>query len=116
MRQQGFTLIEVLVALAIAAVALTALLGRLGASTELQRKLQAQALAVDEASNLLAMDMLKGTVSGSEQRGARQEGGHRIRWRMWSEKTQSGQLVRRNVAVRVDQEGAFELFLYRRRP
>ena len=47
-RQAGFTLIETLVALAIAAVALIALMGRLGASADVQRTLAMQAIAVDD--------------------------------------------------------------------
>lgn len=116
MAQRGFTLIETLVALAIAATALIALMGRLGASSELQRKLIAQAVAVDEARNLLTQDMLKGYVAGDERRGAHMLGDREVRWRLWSERTMSGQLVRRNVQVAVGRDGEFRLFVYRRKP
>ena len=114
MRQQGFTLIETLVALAIAATALIVLMGRLGASVDLQRKLMAQAVAVDEARNLLAQEIIQPSSSGQEHNGKKSLGAHQVKWRLWSESTVSKQLVRQNVQVNVDHDGEFKLFVYRR--
>jgi len=113
MKQRGFTLIETLVALAIAATALIVLMGRLGASADLQRKLMAQVVAVDEARNLLAQEIIQPSSSGRERKGKRKLAGHQITWRLWSESTVSKQLVRQNVQVNVDHDGQFELFVYR---
>ncbi len=114
MRQQGFTLIETLVALAIAATALVVLMGRLGASADLQRRLVAQAVAVDEARNLLAQEMIQSLSSGREHSGKKSVGEHQLTWRLWSESTVNKQLVRQNVQVNVDHDGEFKLFVYRR--
>ena len=51
--ERGFSLIEVLVALGIAAVALVALVGRLGASADVQHSLASHTIMLDTAINLL---------------------------------------------------------------
>ncbi len=113
MRQRGFTLIEALVALAIAATALVVLLGRLGASAEVQRTLEDQRLALDAAANLLAGEMLRLAPDGRETSGELQLAGRRLHWRRWTEKTFLDGFVRVNVAVAVEGEPEATLFLYR---
>lgn len=112
-RQAGFTLIETLVALAIAAVALIALMGRLGASADVQRTLALQAIAVDEAMNDIARLQLQAASQAGEQGGRRVVGGVPLRWRAWSEKTQLDGFIRQNVGVRIGHEPEFRLFIYR---
>lgn len=112
-RQAGFTLIETLVALAIAAVALIALMGRLGASADVQRTLAMQAIAVDEAMNDIARLQLQGVLQTSEQAGRRTMGGVPLRWRTWTERTRLDGFIRQNVGVRVGREPEFRLFIYR---
>lgn len=109
----GFTLIEVLVALSIASFALVALMGRLGASADVQRSLSLYALTMNEARNLLAEDRLKPTVSSSEEQGKVQVSGVTMHWRTWSEKTALDGFVRRNVAVQAKNEPEIILFMYR---
>lgn len=109
----GFTLIEVLVALSIASFALVALMGRLGASADVQRTLSLNALAMSEARNLLAEDRLKKVVSNSEQQGNVDVSGVPMHWRTWTEKTALKGFVRRNVAVQADKEPEITLFMYR---
>lgn len=111
-RQAGFTLIETLVALAIAAVALTALMGRLGASADVQRTLAMQAIAVDEAMNDIARLQLQ-PVSEGERAGRRMMDGVPLRWRTWSEKTRLDGFLRQEVGVRVGREPEFRIFVYR---
>ncbi len=111
--QKGFTLIEVLVALGIASFALVALMGRLGASADIQRSLTLHALAVDTARNVLAEERLQGAVLGSEKQGDVDVAGITLHWRTWSEKTALDSFVRRNVAVKAGNEPEVTLFMYR---
>jgi len=111
---RGFTLIEVLVALAIASFALVALMGRLGASADIQRSLSLNALALDVGRNVLAEDQLHPLLS-DEKQGDIEFGKVRLHWRSWSEKTLLDSFVRRNVAVKVEHEPEVTLFMYRDR-
>jgi type II secretion system protein I len=110
--QQGFTLIEALVALGIAATALVVLTGRLGASADVQRSLGLHALALDVAANQLAEQSLQSSISGDEQSGTTEADGISIDWRSWTEQTMLDGFVRRNIAVRVPGEPEVKLFLY----
>jgi len=110
---QGFTLIEVLVALSIASFALVALMGRLGASADVQRTLALHALAIQEARNLLAEESLQPTVSSSEKSGSITSADVPMTWRAWTEKTALDGFVRRNVAVQAGSEPEVILFMYR---
>jgi type II secretion system protein I len=111
-RQGGFTLIEVLVALGIASFALVALMGRLGASSDIQRTLILHSLALDTARNVLAEERLY-KVLNSEKQGDIEAAGVQLHWRSWSEKTVLDTFVRRNVAVKTGNEPEITLFMYR---
>jgi len=111
--ESGFTLIEVLVALSIGSFALVALMGRLGASADVQRTLALHALSLNEGRNLLAEDRLNPSVSNSEEQGDVDVSGVTMHWRTWTEKTALDGFVRRNVAVQAGNEPEITLFMYR---
>ncbi len=111
--EQGFTLIEVLVALGIASFALVALMGRLGASADVQRSLILHAVSIETARNILAEDRLLETIPSSEKQGDIEAKGVTLHWRTWSEKTALDNFVRRNVAVKAGHEPEVMLFMYR---
>jgi len=113
MNARGFTLIEVLVALGIASFALVALMGRLGASADIQRSLSLHSLALDTAKNVLAKESLQPVVPRDDRQGDVSVGHVQLHWRTWSEKTLLNQLVRRNIEVIAAQEPAVTLFVYR---
>ncbi len=113
-RNAGFTLIEVLVAMVIVATALVAMVGRLGASSDVQQGLRMQTLMLDTALNVIEQQRLREQVRGDEEEGDLRAGGVDLRWRLWSEKTQMDGFVRQNVTVSVAHEPDLSLFLYRR--
>ncbi|MDX8407959.1 MAG: type II secretion system minor pseudopilin GspI [Mariprofundaceae bacterium] len=110
--ERGFTLIEAIVALGIAATALVVLMGRLGASADVQHSLAMHALALDVADNELARQMQNKSSSGEEKSGKIEVDGMTLSWRSWSEKTMLDGFVRRNIAVRVPGEPDVKLFEY----
>lgn len=116
MNQQGFTLLEVLVALAIAATALVVLIGRVGASADLQRDLSLHALALEVAVNVLEGNRLKENLAASGERGEVEASGMTIKWRTTIEKASADGFVRQNVEVAVPGEPPLKLFLYRAAP
>ncbi|MDQ6992715.1 MAG: type II secretion system protein [Mariprofundus sp.] len=111
-QQQGFTLIEAMVALAIAATALVVLMGRLGATAEIQHTLAVHALELDVASNELARQSMQHLTQGSEKTGTIETGGMVLHWRSWTEKTMLDGFVRRNIVVSAPGEAEVSLFLY----
>jgi len=110
--ERGFTLIEAIVALGIAATALVVLMGRLGASADVQHSLAMHALAMDVANNELARQIQNKSSSGEEKSGKIEVDGLTLSWRSWSEKTMLDGFVRRNIAVKVPGEPDVELFEY----
>lgn len=110
--QRGFTLIEVLVALSIAAFALMALMGRMGASSDIQRTLVHHRLAMDVARNVLAEELLNKQGSPDERDGDLEWQKQIFHWRVWTEKTEIDRFVRRNVSVKVADEPPVKLFLF----
>jgi len=113
---RGFTLIEVLVALSIAAFALVALLGRLGASSDVQLTLMQQQIAETVARNQLAEQMLKPDAAANEDSGNVQWQGQNFQWRAWTVKTELPRFVRRNVAVQGEGQPEVRLFVFLVRP
>ncbi len=109
---RGFTLIEVLVALSIAAFALMALIGRLGASSDIQRTLIEQRAAISVAQNRLAEELLQPSVSSDDRSGNVEWQGKTFHWRSWTEKTELERFVRRNVSVTTEGEPEVELFVF----
>ena len=109
--QRGFTLIEALVALGIAATALVVLMGRLGSSADIQRSLSLHERLLDAASNKLA-EQVANRESGDDRDGVIEAGELRMVWRSWTERTELDGFVRRNVAVKVADEPEVSLFIY----
>jgi len=114
--QAGFTLLEVLVAMAIAATALVTLMSRLGASSDVQRDLALHALALSEAVNRLEAQRLLPAPPNDETHGRVRVGEVELRWHGSAEKTQLAKLVRENMEVKADDEPPVRLFLYRMLP
>jgi type II secretion system protein I len=110
--EKGFTLIETLVALGIAAVALTALAGRLGVSADTQRSLIAHSTMLEVATNILEKQRLNPSVALSEKQGDVEARGMKLRWRLSIEKTMLDNFVRQNVVVSYDGEPDVALFLF----
>ncbi len=110
--ERGFTLIEVLVALSIAAFALTALMGRMGASVSVQQTLMHQRDLQQVAQNLITEEMLSPDAIGNDHSGTLEWRGQALQWRAWSEKTELEQFVRRNVAVRMPGEPEYRSFVF----
>ncbi len=110
----GFTLIEVLVAMVIVATALVAMVGRLGASSDVQRTLADQTLMLDSALDLIERQRLLDRVSGDEQDGEITRNGVRLQWKLWGEPTEMDGFFRQNVTVSLNHEPDLTLFLYHR--
>jgi len=112
----GFTLLEVMVALAIAATALVVLLSRLGSSADIQFSLRAHALAIETSMDLLARERLKPNVSHFEENGEVHALDQLLHWKLNLEKTAIPGFVRQNINVSIKGEPDVQLFLYRVEP
>jgi general secretion pathway protein I len=113
--QRGFTLIEALVALMIAATALVVLMGSLGTSADIQHSLSLHDLAMEQAQNKLTELSLQATAL-DEQHGSMEVADIQLQWRSWSEKTMMDGFVRVNVSIQAPGEPDVTLFLYRTTP
>lgn len=81
-KDRGFTLIEVLVALAIISIALLASLRVAGGSTNSARELRVRVLAGWVAENVLAEQRARGVwLAPGQQRGTERQGGIDFAWR-----------------------------------
>lgn len=110
--QRGFTLIEALVALMIAATALVVLMGSLGTSSDVQRTLSLHTLAMEQAQNkLIELSFTSTSLDG--QQGSIDVADMQLDWRSWSEKTMLDGFMRLNVSVTVPGEPEVTVFLYR---
>jgi general secretion pathway protein I len=114
--ERGFTLIEVMVALSIAAVTLVALMGRLGASADVQYSLASHTVMLDTAMDLLQAERFSTNPLNDERSGDVELAGVSCHWRMWTEKTEAEGFVRRNVSLKHPHEPELTMFLYRRLP
>ncbi len=111
--QAGFTLIEALVALMIAATALVTLMTSLGTSADIQRTLSMHDLAMEQAQNKLTELSLNPSTSQDEQSGSIEIADIQLQWRSWTEQTMMPGFVRLNVSIQAPDEPEVVLFLYR---
>ncbi|MDQ6972738.1 MAG: type II secretion system minor pseudopilin GspI [Mariprofundaceae bacterium] len=111
----GFTLLEVLVALAIAATALVVLMGRVGSSADIQRDLALHAEAMGVAVNELERIRLK-AVPAEDVQGEVETASGLFRWQSKQVSTLDAGFVRQNMVVTAPDGGTVKLFLYRSLP
>jgi len=112
----GFTLLEVMVALAIAATALVVLMSRLGSSADIQYSLKANALAMETAMDVLARERMKPGLPKSGESGEVHVLGQLLTWKTRVETTPVKKFIRQNVTVSTKGEPDVHLFLYRTAP
>jgi len=115
-RQHGFTLLEVMVALAIAATALVVLISRVGASADIQRDLSLHALALSTAVNQLEAQRLQSGVPDTDTHGEVRMEGVTLQWHGSVQRTAGSGFVRQNMEVTAPGEPPVTLFLYRTTP
>jgi len=115
-KQHGFTLLEVMVALAIAATALVTLISRVGASADIQRDLSLHALALSTAVNQLEAQRLKSGLPNADTHGEVKAGDITLQWHGSVERTEGSGFVRQNMEVTAPGEPPVKLFLYRAAP
>lgn len=116
MNARGFTLVEVMVALAIAASALVVMYSRLGFSADLLHEVEYQFLAIETGLEVLERERVRQEVSTMETHGELDVSGFHLRWKKHSERTKVAGFVRQNVTVSAEKEAPIELFLYRAVP
>ncbi len=101
----GFTLIEVLVALAVVAIALTAILGSSGTTVSSISHLRDSTLAQWVAENRMAELRLEGEwPSTGRNRGESEMAGREWHWEMTVEETQDDDLRRIEIAIRTHRD------------
>jgi general secretion pathway protein I len=100
MRAKGFTLLEVLIALAIVALALTALVRASGQQADALAREREQTLAGWTAANVLTGARLReGFPTIGERTGDEQQGDRRFRWRLVVSGTDQPAIRRLTVTV-----------------
>lgn len=98
----GFTLLEVLVALAVVAVALAALARAGSQAIEAQRSLEERTLALWVADNVLAEMRLEADLSPGRRQGQARQGGRDWFWDALIQPTPGDELLRMDVAVHAE--------------
>lgn len=102
-RRRGFTLLEVLVALVVVAVAVAAL-GRAGSQVlDGQAEMEERSLALWVADNALAELRLESGVATGRRQGTSEMGGRTWYWEMLIQPAPGEELLRVDVAVHSDQ-------------
>jgi len=111
---RGFTLLEVLAALAIVTVALMTLLSRLGVSADVVRDTRLHALALEQAENVLEeLRVRPRPVRAFPLEGEAVVEGVRLHWRITALPAGVPGFVRFDARVRPEGGEAVSLFLYR---
>ncbi|NBB69989.1 MAG: type II secretion system minor pseudopilin GspI [Alphaproteobacteria bacterium] len=111
-RAGGFTLLEVLVALVIVAVAVAAL-GRAGSQVlDSQAELEERTWALWVADNALAELRLEAGVSPGQRRGSADMGGRTWYWEMLIQPAPGGDMLRVDVAVHHDRQDDSPVILH----
>lgn len=114
-RQCGFTLLEVMVALSIAATALVVLMGRVGSSADIQHDLSMHAQAVGLAVNELERIAMQGEPA-TDVSGEVETGIGTFRWESSRKATLDAHFVRQDMLVSAPDGSTVSLFLYRYLP
>ena len=112
---KGFTLLEVMVALAIAATALVVLMARVGSSADIQHDLALHAEAMSLAVNELERIGLEGKPA-ADVSGEIETASGIFKWKSSQLATLDAQFVRQNMLVTAPDGGTVNLFLYRSLP
>ncbi len=109
---RGFTLLEVMVALAIAATALVALMGRIGSSADIQHDLALHAEAISVAVNELERIKMRKSPA-NDTHGEVETASGTFQWKATIVRTLDDGFVRQNMLVTAPDGGTVTLFLYR---
>lgn len=115
MRQHGFTLLEVLVSLAIVATVLVVFVGRLGASANLQREIRLRSQALEIGTNVLEQSRMQSGTSEADE-GEEQIGDDRFVWKTSSQAGPVAGLIQQQVVVTAADGVQIQLSLYRATP
>lgn len=100
---KGFTLLEVLIALVIVAVAVGALAHTVGQSLNHHGSLEERTLALWVADNVIAQTRIDGAATG-RRRGQARQGGREWHWEALVQPAPGSELMRVDVSVFVDAE------------
>jgi general secretion pathway protein I len=111
----GFTLIEMLVALAVFSLAAMALLNLSGESTRSAQRVETRTLGGMVAENVAVDAAITPTLGEGESSGASDLGGRRWVWTRAVTATADPDLLRIDVRVRNDEGQAADRTLFRRR-
>jgi len=111
----GFTLIEMLVALAVFSLAAMALLNLSGESTRSAQRVETRTLGGMVAENVAVEAAVAPALAEGEGSGASDLGGRRWVWSRSVTATADPELLRIDVRVRDDEGQAADRVLYRRR-
>ncbi|MFC7379437.1 type II secretion system minor pseudopilin GspI [Brevundimonas sp. GCM10030266] len=111
----GFTLVEMLVALAVFSLAAMALLNLSGESTRSAQRVETRTLGGMVAENVAVEAAVAPALGEGETTGASDLGGRRWQWTRAIVATEDPELLRIDVRVRDEEGQAAERTLFRRR-